>query len=89
MLACHWKQTFGVECPGCGLQRSLSKLFEGEISESFFLFPATIPLIILFIYLVLHLVFRFKHGAWTLVGLFSFSALLILINFIINICSHS
>lgn len=85
MLSCLWKSYFGVECPGCGLQRSFLKLFEGEISESFFLFPATIPLIILFVFLLLHLRFRFKHGAYALVGIFSFSALLIVVNFMVRV----
>ncbi|MCE3294930.1 MAG: hypothetical protein K0R65_644 [Crocinitomicaceae bacterium] len=85
MLTCHWKQTFGVECPGCGFQRSFLKLFEGNFSESFFLFPATIPLLLLFVLLILHLIFRFKHGAYTLVGLFSLSTLLIVVNFIYKI----
>ena len=82
MLSCIWKKHLGVECPCCGLQRSFLKLSEGEFSESFFLFPALLPLIVLVVFLVLHLIFRFRHGAYTLVGLFSFTVLVMLINFL-------
>jgi hypothetical protein len=85
MLACSWKKTLGVECPGCGFQRSVVKLAEGEFYESFLLFPATIPLIILLILLVLHLKFNFKHGAYSIVTLFSVSTILIVMNFLVKI----
>jgi hypothetical protein len=84
MLTCSWKKHLGIECPGCGFQRSFIKLWQGEIVESFFLFPATIPLLLTFTLLLLHLKFKFKFGAYLLVGLFSLSTLLILVNFILK-----
>ena len=46
MLPCSWKETFGIDCPGCGAQRSLAELFRGNFLESLYLFPALIPLLI-------------------------------------------
>jgi len=45
MFQCSWKETFGIECPGCGAQRSFVELIHGNISESIHLFPALIPLL--------------------------------------------
>jgi hypothetical protein len=81
MLTCSWKKTVGIECPGCGFQRSLVKLSEGEFYDSFLLFPATIPLLILFVFLLLHLKFKFKNGAKIIVILFASSAIIIAISF--------
>ena len=88
MLECSWKSHFGVECFGCGFQRSFLLLMEGKIWESIKLFPATIPIILVFIYAVAHLIFKYKNGARNIVILFSTSAALMLANFIWKIIFH-
>ena len=87
MLECHWKSTLGIECPGCGFQRSVTLLFEGRIWESVVMYPATIPFFITVLYVLLHLRFRFKRGAMITVILFSITALLVAGNFIYRICN--
>lgn len=52
MVPCAYKSLFGVECPGCGMQRSLVQLLKGNVRESFALYP---PL--LFIMLLMTLFF--------------------------------
>lgn len=86
MLECHYKKYLGIECPGCGAQRSFVQLIKGELVESFLLFPALIPVMFTFVFLGLHLVFKFKHGAKILVYSFSISAALMVINFIYKLC---
>lgn len=82
MITCSWKSTFGFDCPGCGFQRSFLKLFEGEFYESVMLYPATLPILITFLLLILHLRYKFQEGAYTLVGTFLISTILILVNFL-------
>lgn len=53
MLPCFTKQFFGVDCPGCGLQRSLLFLFKGEFVEAFKMYPAIYPMITLFSFLLI------------------------------------
>jgi len=52
MLPCPIKFLTGFDCPGCGFQRSLFALLEGNFETSFMLYPATIPLLILGITIV-------------------------------------
>jgi hypothetical protein len=87
MIPCSWKEHFGIECMTCGFQRSFFQLIKGELVDSFLLFPATLPLLLTFIVLFLHLLFRFKNGALAITGLFSISAVLIIINFSIRLIS--
>lgn len=47
MVQCLSKEYFGMECPGCGIQRSFISLFRGDILESIALYPALIPLLVL------------------------------------------
>ena len=56
MLNCHFKKYTGLDCPGCGAQRSLLLLSKGEIAESFLMFPALIPLLCTFVFLLIHLI---------------------------------
>lgn len=55
MIPCSWKETFGVDCPGCGAQRSFLELMDGNMWGSMLLYPALVPLIFLVIYCALHI----------------------------------
>lgn len=88
MLDCSWKEHFGVECLTCGFQRSFLLLMQGDLTGSFLMFPALIPLLLTFLMLILHLTFKFKSGHIYIIGFFSLSALLILINFTVKIISQ-
>jgi len=64
--ACMYKKYLGIDCPGCGMQRSFIELLKGDLSESIVLYPALIPMIFMFAYLILHLIFKFEKGALVL-----------------------
>ena len=72
LLPCPVKHFFHLECPGCGLQRSILALLEGDLGKSLSFYPATIPIFALLIYTALHLKFNFKQGAaiikWGYIG---------------------
>mgnify|MGYP003417009571 CR=1 FL=1 len=55
MLTCPSVKYWNMECPGCGMQRSLFSSLQ--------LYPALIPLITLFTYTLLHLKYNFTGGA--------------------------
>lgn len=56
MLPCMNKQLFGIECPGCGTQRAIAFLLDGEFWQAFKMFPAIYSLGLLFIFLGLHFI---------------------------------
>lgn len=82
MQSCFYKKYFGIECPGCGMQRSLIQLLRGNFMESLKLFPALIPTIALIVFLILHLVFKFKHGANILKNLFIINTSIVVLSYI-------
>lgn len=79
---CVYKKFLGIECPGCGMQRSLIALLKGNIWESFQLFPALIPLFLMFIFLIFHLKYQFKHGARILTFWFVINTVIIIVSYI-------
>jgi hypothetical protein len=82
MQSCFYKKYFGIECPGCGMQRSLIELLRGDFIESLKLFPALIPTIALIVFLILHLVFKFKNGANILKNLFIINTSIVVLSYI-------
>ncbi|MBT8287760.1 MAG: DUF2752 domain-containing protein [Flavobacteriaceae bacterium] len=82
MIPCLWKKYLHIECMGCGSQRSLILLFQGEFEAAFYMYPAIYTLLILFGFLLLHLKFQFKYGAKILLALFLINISIIVINYI-------
>ena len=83
--ACFYKSTFGIECPGCGMQRAFIELLKGNIYQSFVLFPALIPILVMFGFLILHIIFKFKNGARILLYMFIGNTSIIVISYLIKI----
>jgi hypothetical protein len=59
LLPCPFKVITGFDCPGCGFQRSLLALLQGQWLESYHLYPPTVPLLIVLAYASLKGIFGF------------------------------
>ncbi len=79
---CFYKKYFGIECPGCGMQRAFIELLKGNFVESLVLFPALIPTIFLILYLIVHLIFKFRNGANILIILFIINTTIVVLSYI-------
>ena len=88
MLFCPSKKYLHLECPGCGFQRSVLALLRGDVAASFALYPATLPLLALLGFTVLHLFFKFKRGSGVIIFLQAFSAIVIVVFYIYKIITH-
>ncbi|MBS4066960.1 MAG: DUF2752 domain-containing protein [Chitinophagaceae bacterium] len=88
MLRCPSKMLLHMDCPGCGLQRGIVALLKRNWAESFRIYPAALPILILFFYLLLHLLFKFKNGARILTILFMFCASIILVHYIYKVINQ-
>ncbi|WP_029034927.1 DUF2752 domain-containing protein [Salinimicrobium terrae] len=75
MLPCLNKQLFGLDCLGCGAQRSLVFVFQGEFGAAFKMFPAIYPILILLLFLFINLFIKFKGDWFIKIGLIVLSAL--------------
>ncbi len=82
---CSYKKFLGVRCPGCGMQTAIIYLLKGEVWQSIKEYPALIPVIILFVYLILQLIFKFKKGVKILLYLFYSVLFIIFTNYIIRL----
>lgn len=85
LFACPFKNLTGIDCPGCGFQRSVVALLKGDFLSSLKLYPATIPFLGLVIFLLLHLKFDFKNGAFFIKVMYILITTIVIINYIYKI----
>lgn len=87
MLECTIKSWTGVDCPGCGLQRSAISLLKGDIGASLQYHPALIPVILLFSFTALHLLFNFRNGGKILIWGYVFTVAVMMVNYVLKLCA--
>lgn len=82
LLPCPTKYFFGVECPGCGMQRAIIELLRGNLVESIKLYPPLIPMLLMLVVLIINL--KVNSVVWQKVLKIFFIAnvAIILINYI-------
>ncbi len=85
MLPCLNKQLLGIECPGCGIQRSVALLFKGEFIEAFYMYPAIYTLILLFAFLFVNAFQSVKYANKIIIGLAITNIAIILINYLLKL----
>lgn len=88
LLVCPSKYFFHLDCPGCGFQRSIIALLEGDIEKSIQLYPATLPILSCLIFTALHIKFDFRRGAFIIKSLFILSVLIIILFYLYKIFTH-
>ncbi len=82
---CFYKAFIGIECPGCGMQRSFIELLRGNIAESLILYPALFTTILLVLLLFIHLIFKLEKGALMLKIIFIINAGIMVLHYIYRI----
>ncbi len=63
MAPCLLKQLSGIDCPGCGIQRSFVELLKGNFIASIKIYPPLLFIIFCIFLTATHLLIKFKNGA--------------------------
>jgi Protein of unknown function (DUF2752) len=61
-LPCISQSLFHVSCPGCGFQRSAIALLRGQVGQSLQLYPALLPMLLFFGFLLADRRYQFRHS---------------------------
>ncbi|TVZ51829.1 uncharacterized protein DUF2752 [Dokdonia sp. Hel_I_53] len=88
MLPCLNKKYLGFECMGCGIQRSVALLFKGEFLQSFYMYPALYPLILLLGFLLLNQFISFKYANKSIIFLAILTVATIITSYIIKMTTN-
>ncbi|MGS2741957.1 DUF2752 domain-containing protein [Sinomicrobium sp. M5D2P17] len=84
MLPCISRRILGFDCPGCGLQRSVALLFDGDFAGAFKMYPAIYPLLLLAAFLLAGTLSKKKNFSVITTTLAIISVLFIMCNFILK-----
>jgi hypothetical protein len=85
MAACSFRSHFGIDCPGCGMQRAAISLLKGDIVESFHYNPGLLPVLFMFVFTVLQVIFHFKNGGKVLVWGYVLTVAVLFTNYILKL----
>lgn len=85
MLPCLNKKLLGIECFGCGFQRSLVFVFQGEFIAAFKMYPAIYTLILFAAFLILNMFYKFKYAEKIKLILVVLNVVIIVTSYIIKI----
>jgi hypothetical protein len=77
LLPCLNKQLFGFDCLGCGAQRALVLVFQGEFHSAFKMYPAIYTILLLLAFLVVNLFVKFRRDWHVKAGLIILNAIII------------
>ena len=84
MLTCGAKKYFGIDCPGCGVQRSVVHVAKGEFTEAFHMYPAIFTLILLAAFMIANRKFKFSFGKKIILTLAYINVAIIVVSYIIK-----
>jgi hypothetical protein len=87
LLKCSFKEYLGVECLGCGTQRSFLALVKGDIVQSFIYNPGVI--LILFTFILSFVSYKYfpKISAKIIITSFSITVVAMTVSYILKIAS--
>ena len=85
MLPCLNKKLFGIECLGCGMQRSLVMVFQGDFAGAFQMYPGVFTIILLVLFVIFNLFKKFKNDYKIKMGLLYLNIIIIVVSYIIKI----
>jgi hypothetical protein len=89
LLHCPFKQITGFDCPGCGFQRSVVALLKGNLAESFHFYPATLPILLLALFLLVKLKFKFPQPEKISKALFAIAAVTVIVSYAFKVFEGS
>lgn len=82
------KKLFGMECPGCGMQRATVMVVQGDFAHAFSMFPAIYTTIPLFILLGLHFVDKKRNYTKAIIPVAILNAVVMIIAYFYKLTNY-
>jgi hypothetical protein len=88
MLPCINKKWFGIDCFGCGMQRSIFLICKGNFMEAFYQFPAIYTTLLLFASLLLKFIDKKRNYHKIIISLAIINSILMMSSYFYKILNH-
>ena len=86
MMPCMNKKIFGVECFGCGTQRSLALLLKGDFVGAFNMYPAIFTTLLFFV--VLHFIDKSRNYHKAIISLAVINAVIMVVSYFYRVTNY-
>ncbi|RZJ19807.1 MAG: DUF2752 domain-containing protein [Acinetobacter sp.] len=88
LIPCPFKYLTHLDCPGCGFQRSVLALIQGDFEKSCHFYPPAIPFLIGVLIGISSYSFKWDRNSKILKSAYLTVGFIILINYIFKIATH-
>ncbi|TKC12320.1 DUF2752 domain-containing protein [Pedobacter polaris] len=88
LIPCPFKYLTHLDCPGCGFQRSVLALFQGNFLESFQLYPPAIPFLLSAIAGISVSILKKNTESKLLKIMYFTTGAIVVINYVYKIATH-
>ena len=88
MLPCMNKKIFGVECFGCGTQRSLALLLKGDFVGAFNMYPAIFTTLLFFVVVGLHFIDKSRNYHKAIISLAVINAVIMVVSYFYRVTNY-
>jgi len=82
MLPCITKKIIGIDCPGCGLQRSLISILNGDFAIAFTTYPPIYAILLLLSFFIYQSFIKIKYANKIILTLTLTTVVIIVTNYI-------
>ncbi|MFY7741780.1 MAG: DUF2752 domain-containing protein [Flavobacterium sp.] len=81
MLPCLSKKLFGIDCFGCGIQRAVVLLFQGEFEAAFYMYPAIYTMLLFFLFIGINFIDKSRNYHKIIMTLGVITAIMMVISY--------
>ena len=81
MIPCLSKKLLGIDCFGCGIQRSFLLLIQGEFEAAFYMYPAIYSMFLFFTFIGLQLLQKNRNYHPWIVSLGIITAIIMIVSY--------
>lgn len=87
-MPCMNKKIFGVECFGCGTQRSLALLLKGDFVGAFNMYPAIFTTLLFFVVVGLHFIDKSRNYHKAIISLAVINAIIMVVSYFYRVTNY-
>lgn len=81
MLPCFTKKFFGIECFGCGIQRSFILLINGDFQGAFYMYPAIYSILMFLFFIIINIFDKKRNYHYIIVTLGIVTAIIMVVSY--------
>ena len=81
MMPCFFKKFLGIECFGCGIQRSILLLINGDFKGAFVMYPAIYSFLLFLIFIAINIIDKKRNYHYFIVSLGILSAIIMVVSY--------